>query len=156
MWAAFTVKICWFVAVCQDLPFTYRFAYVIDGVESSLVSGEQSSNSLKGFFLPAGSGPNSTLSLVAYVTNVWGAVARGTLSPDRTSAMTVSCTRPVVSDADVVSFLQSNTDALLNTALSQGKVSTVLTNVAIMSQVLIFEFDVSLWVVFSVGERLVH
>ena len=61
----------------QDLPFSYRFAYTVDDTEASLTAAPQAGNSLKGFYLPAGSDASGgTVGLVVYVSNVWGAVAR--------------------------------------------------------------------------------
>jgi hypothetical protein len=51
--------------VLQDLPFTYRFASVVEGKESPLVASELSSNTYKPFLLPAGpAADNFTVYLV--------------------------------------------------------------------------------------------
>jgi hypothetical protein len=53
------------VLVLQDLPFTYRFASVVEGKESPLVASELSSNTYKPFLLPAGpAADNFTVYLV--------------------------------------------------------------------------------------------
>jgi hypothetical protein len=132
-----TSRVNEYLAPVQDLPFTYRFAYTVEGVEMPLVSSEQVSSQYKDFYLPAGAGSNGTIGLVTYVTSAFGAVARGNRAADRSSLSTVSCVQnpEATNSATSTAYIQDSIGPLLLITLSQGQVSNVLNNVAIMSQV---------------------
>ncbi len=74
----------------QDLPFTYRFGYLIGDVETSLVAAEQLGNTYGPFFLPAGPGASGNMvSLVTYVLHVCPRVSG--LYPTSSSLLAACC-----------------------------------------------------------------
>ncbi len=70
------------------------------------------------------------------MTDNLGAVARGTIGPDRSSPLAARVVALGVSGASAVEFLQQNTASLLGDALLQGRTSAVTSNVQLMAQVL--------------------
>ena len=106
----------------QSTPFTYRFAYVIGSSanEVPLVAHAQLANSLANVVLPAGPAPLGTISLVVYVTDVFGAVARGAVDTDRVSAAVVSVTPPNVTSETLVNYTLSQLADVNNGQQSSG------------------------------------
>lgn len=125
------------MCAAQDLPFSYRFAYVVNDVETLLVATEQSSGSLDGFRLPVGRSGDRLVFFVTYVRDAFGGQARSMVGSEFTWNVNVTSRPFVVSGGgDAAASLESLQSSLLDDALRAGDVSTVLANAAILAKVL--------------------
>ena len=110
---------------------TYRFVYIINGVETPL-SEAQSSRVLTGQLLPQGEDVTNRVTVVVDVVDSLKCGVRATLGSDGLPVY-INSTKLVV--ADFAAFAASQSSSL-DDSLKQGKVSTVLANVGMLSQML--------------------
>ena len=121
------------VAVSQDLPLSYKFAYVISGVEAQMTSELLQVPTFVQPGLPKGEPGTNRILLVVYVRDALGCEVRSTLGIDGQPLYITSA--PLVVQ-NITTFMSDSATSLLSDNLQQGKVSTVLSNVGILSQIL--------------------
>ena len=90
----------------QSTPFTYRFAYILGSSQQEvpLLTYEHLANSVEDVLLPAGPAPFGSVFLVVYVTDVFGAQARGAVDTDRVSPAAVNVSLPDVTVDTVINY----------------------------------------------------
>ena len=123
---------CALACYVQDLPLFYLFAYTIGGVETQLQSSSLPAPTLQNFVLPRGDAVDDSIVMVVYVRDSLGCAVRSTTDA---AGQTVVVTSTRL-QTDVTAFLQDAQSSLLGDVLQQGKVSNVLANVGVLSQIL--------------------
>ena len=118
----------------QSTPFTYRFAYILGSSQQEvpLLTYEHLANSVEDVLLPAGPAPFGSVFLVVYVTDVFGAQARGAVDTDRVSPAAVNVSLPDVTVDTVINYTTAALTRLSDDGADAGSGGTQRKN-AVMS-----------------------